>query len=190
MDARKRRIFAKEWQTSLNPIRKAIIAIAQDAWKKIGIQVETDLLEWSVFIEKRVNQLDFDAVVLGWSMGLDPDLYQIWHSSQSGRYQLNFVAFSNPEADDLIVKIRQEYDHAQQVAYCHRLHEIIAEEQPYTFLYVSHWTALLDKRIIRLVTDPEGRKNRKPIIATKTGNYGYHFNQWIKLDQPPVFSAD
>lgn len=173
-----------------NPLRKAILAIAQDAWKKIGIQVETDLLEWSVFIQKRVNKLDFDALILGWSMGIDPDLYQIWHSSQSGEFQLNFVGFSNPEADDLIIKIRQEYDHGQQVAYTHRLHEIIAREQPYTFLYVSRWTALLDKRIVRKVVDENGQDMLLPIVPTKTGTFTFHFNQWIKLDRPPVFSAD
>ena len=173
-----------------NPLRKAILAIAQDAWKKIGIQVETDLLEWSVFIQKRINQLDFDAVVLGWSMGIDPDLYQIWHSSQSGPFQLNFVGFSNPEADDLILKIRQEYDHERQVAFCHRLHEIIAAEQPYTFLYVSRWTALLDKRIVRETTGAGGSKVYKPIVPTKLGSYSFHFNQWIKLNRPPEFSAD
>ena len=125
-----------------NDLRKAILAVAQDAWKQIGIDVRTDLVEWSVFIQKRVNQLDFDALVLGWSMGIDPDLYQIWHSSQTGPQQLNFVGFANAEADDLIVRIRQEYDHDKQVAYCHRLHDIIAHEQPYSFLYVSKWTAV------------------------------------------------
>ncbi len=173
-----------------NPLRKAILAIAQDAWKKIGIQVETDLLEWSVFIQKRVNQLDFDALVLGWSMGIDPDLYQIWHSSQSNEFQLNFVGFSNPEADDLILKIRREYDHNRQVVYCHRLHEIIAEAQPYTFLYVGRWTAVLDKRIVRMVPGTDGVKAPKPIVPTKTGSYMFHFNQWIKLPQPPTFAAD
>lgn len=171
-----------------NPTRKAILAIAQDAWKKIGIQVETDLLEWSVFIEKRVNELDFDALVLGWSLGIDPDLYQIWHSSQGGKYQLNFVGFNNKAADDLIIKIRQEYDHRQQVAYCHQLHAIIAEEQPYTFLYVGRWTALLDKRIVRRVAAADGSISDKPIEPTKTGNYTYYFNQWIKLPQAPNFS--
>jgi ABC-type transport system substrate-binding protein len=171
-----------------NPLRKAILAIAQDAWKKIGIQVETDLLEWSVFIQKRVNQLDFDALILGWSMGIEPDLYQIWHSSQSGRFQLNFVGFSDPEADDLIIKIRQEYDHARLVDYCHRLHAIIAQDQPYTFLYVQRWTALLDKRIVRRVRTPDGNSDFIPIVPTKTGNYFYDFNQWIKLSRPPVFT--
>ena len=172
-----------------NALRKAILAVAQDAWKKIGIQVETDLLEWSVFIQKRVNQLDFDALVLGWSMGIDPDLYQIWHSSQSGPFQLNFVGFSNPEADDLILKIRREYDHNRQVIFCRRLHEIIADAQPYTFLYISRWTALLDKRIVRRVDGSDGQPVYQPIVPTKTGGYTYHFNQWIKLNRPPEFSA-
>ena len=51
-----------------NDIRKAILAIAQDSWKQIGIDVRTDLVEWAVFIQERVNKLDFDALVLGWSM--------------------------------------------------------------------------------------------------------------------------
>lgn len=168
-----------------NDIRKAVLAIAQDAWKQIGIDVRTDLLEWSVFIQERVNKMDFDALVLGWSMGIDPDLYQIWHSSQTGPHQLNFVGFKNKAADDLIVKIRQEYDHYQQVQYCHRLHEIIAREQPYTFLYVGRWTAILDKRIVIREIDAGGNAVYKKITPTKTGNYTFYFNQWIKLAEVP-----
>jgi ABC-type transport system substrate-binding protein len=168
-----------------NDIRKAILAIAQDAWKQIGIDVRTDLLEWSVFIQQRVNKLDFDALVLGWSMGIEPDLYQIWHSSQTGPQQLNFVGFKNKAADELIVKIRQEYNHAKQVQYCHQLHEIIANEQPYTFLYVGKWTAILDKRIVIREIDASGKVVYKKITPTKTGNYTFYFNKWIKLAKVP-----
>ena len=173
-----------------NDLRKAILAVAQDAWKQIGVDVRTDLVEWSVFIQKRVNQLDFDALVLGWSMGIDPDLYQIWHSSQSQPQQLNFVGFANPEADDLIVRIRQEYDHDKQVAYCHRLHAIIAREQPYSFLYVGKWTAVLDKRIVIQTKDAAGNLVYEKIQPTKTGNYTFYFNKWIKLPEVPVFATE
>ena len=47
-----------------NDIRKAILAIAQDAWKQIGIDVHTDILEWAVFLQERIYKLDFDAVGL------------------------------------------------------------------------------------------------------------------------------
>ncbi|UCG80209.1 MAG: hypothetical protein JSV60_09620 [Desulfobacterales bacterium] len=173
-----------------NDLRKAVLAIAQDAWKQIGIDVRTDLLEWSVFIQERVDKADFDAIILGWLMGIEPDLYQIWHSSQTHPHQLNFVAFNNSEADDLIIKIRQEYDHERQVAYCHRLHEIIAREQPYTFLYVSQWTAVLDKRIVIKETDRQGNVIYQKIRPTKTGNYTFHFNKWIKLPEVPSLAQE
>ncbi len=173
-----------------NDLRRDILAVAQDAWRQIGIDVRTDLLEWSVFIQERVNKLDFDALVLGWTMGIEPDLYQIWHSSQTGPYHLNFVGFKNKKADELIIKIRQEYDHERQVEYCHRLHKIIAEEQPYTFLYVGKWTAVLDKRIVIKETDEQGNVVYKKITPTKTGDYTFHFNKWVKLPQAPSFSPE
>ena len=173
-----------------NDIRKAILSIAQNSWRKIGVDVRTDLLEWAVFIQERVNKLDFDALILGWSMGIEPDLYQIWHSSQTGPYQLNFVGFKNKEADDLIIRIRQEYDRARQVSDCRRLHEIIAAEQPYTFLFVRKWTALLDKRIVIMERDPSGKVQYEKIRPTKTGNYTFFFNKWIKLPDVPTFQAE
>lgn len=173
-----------------NPQRKAILAIAQDAWKQLGIQVHTDLLEWSVFLQERVNKLDFDALVLGWSMGIEPDLYQIWHSSQTRPNQLNFVGFANSEADELIIRIREVYDHQRQVEYSHRLHRIIAAEQPYTFLYVPKWTAVLDRRIVIRTVDEAGVPVYEKIKPTPTGNYMFHFNKWIKLPEQPDFSQE
>ncbi|MBW2056412.1 MAG: peptide-binding protein [Deltaproteobacteria bacterium] len=173
-----------------NNIRQAILSIAQDSWRKIGIDVRTDVLEWAVFIQERVNKHDFDALILGWSMGIEPDLYQIWHSSQTQPNQLNFVGFRNKEADDLIIKIRQEYDHDRQVRYCHRLHEIIAREQPYTFLYVGKWTAILDKRIVIKRVDASGAVRYSRIRPTKTGDYTFYFNRWIKLPEVPRFQME
>lgn len=173
-----------------NDLRKSVLAIAQNAWKKIGIDVKTDIVEWSVFLGKHVNTGNFDALILGWSMGIEPDLYQIWHSSQSNPMQLNFVGFKNRRADDLIVKIRQEYNHDKQVEYCHQLHRIIADEQPYTFLYVGKWTAVLDRKIVILEHLPGGGERIKKITPTRTGSYTFYFNKWIKLAQNPVFEVE
>ena len=173
-----------------NDIRKAVLTIAQNAWRQIGIDVRTDLLEWSVFIRERVDKRDFDALVLGWQMGINPDLYQIWHSSQTHPYQLNFVSFKNKRADELIIKIRREYNHAKQVDYCHELHEIIAHEQPYTFLFVGKWTAVLDKRVVIKEIDADGSMLYKKIKPTKTGSFTFHFNKWIKVPNMPQMTTE
>ncbi|MZH14504.1 MAG: peptide ABC transporter substrate-binding protein [Nitrospinae bacterium] len=164
-----------------NPIRKNILTIAQESWRKIGVKCNTQLFEWAVFLKDFVNQLKYDALILGWSMGIDPDLYQIWHSSQAGPNQLNFVGYKNAEADRLISRIRKEYDRSKQVKMARRLHRIIARDQPYTFLYVAKSTQVLDKKIMIVEKDENGNEKYSKIYPTKDGRIRYYFNKWKKL---------
>lgn len=170
-----------------NLIRSNIMTIAQDAWKKIGVKCHTQVFEWAVFLKDFVNTGSFDAVVLGWTMGIDPDLYQIFHSSQAGPQQLNFVGYNNPQVDELIVRIRQEYDPAQQRALAHRLHQLIAEDQPYTFLYVGLSTRVLDKKIVLVEREANGGERYEKIYPTKSGSISFYFNKWRKLEFTPAF---
>ena len=164
------------------------MTVAQNAWKKIGVKCNTQNFEWAVFLKDFVNKGEFDALVLGWSMTpLDPDLYQLFHSSQTGPEQLNFVAYKSPEADDLIVEIRQEYDRERQRKLAHTLHRRIAEDQPYTFLYAPKTTRVLDKKIVIVEREPDGRERYVKIYPTKGGNISYYFNRWRKLDHTPDF---
>ena len=174
-----------------NEARRAIMTIAQDAWRRLGVRVESLTIEWAVFIKERVNKLDFDAVVLGWTTPLDPDLYQVFHSSQAGPLQLNFVGYANPRADELIVQARQEYDRPRQVALARELHRVIAADQPYTFLYVPKTTTLLDRKLVRLTTDRAGGPRYLPIVPDRAGGLKYHFTEWIKTPRPltPELSA-
>lgn len=166
-----------------NPIRKAIMTVAQNGWRKIGIKCNTQVFEWAVFLEDFIDPRKFDAVVLGWTGGIDPDLYQVWHSSESGPKKLNFVAYNNPEADDIIVRIRREYDVGKQRELTHRLHRIIAEDQPYTFLYTTRSNAVFDKKIV--VMNPDG--SYRPVTPSRSGSVLFDFNKWRKLDHTPTF---
>jgi ABC-type transport system substrate-binding protein len=167
-----------------NEERQAIMVIAQNAWRRLGVKIEILSLEWAVFIRERVNKLDFDAVVLGWSMGLDPDIFQIFHSSQAGPQQLNFVGYQNPRADELMVRIRREYDDARQTAMARELHRLIARDQPYTFLYVRQALSLLDGKIVRMVRRPDGTPEYVPFEPNRLGRINFHFEQWLKTPRP------
>jgi len=170
-----------------NAIRKNILTIVQESWRKIGVKCNTQLFEWAVFLKDFVNELKYDALVLGWSMGIDPDLYQIWHSSQAGPKQLNFVGYKNAEADRLITRIRKEYDRSKQVEMARELHRMIARDQPYTFLYVAKSTQVLDKKIAMVKKDEDGKEKYVKIYPTKDGRIQYYFNKWKKLASIPEF---
>ena len=169
-----------------NPQRKAIAAIAQNAWRRIGIDVSVQLFEWAVFLKDFINVGEFDATVLGWSTGIDHDQFQIWHSSQAGPQQLNFVGYDVPDVDRLLETLRVEYDRPRQIELAHELHRRIAEDQPYTFLYAPRSTLVLDRKIV--MVEAEGDEERVvPLRPTPTGDLTYYFRQWKKLDHVPEF---
>ena len=173
-----------------NALRKSILTIVQNNWKKIGIKVNAQVFEWAVFLTDFVNVGKFDALILGWAMGNDPDLYQIWHSSQAGPQQLNFVGYKNPDADRLITNLRREYNREKQVGMARELHRIIAHDQPYTFLYVKKTTQLLDKKIVLVEKESDGSEKFARIYPTRDGNTRYYFNKWRKLSSVPRFLSD
>ena len=171
-----------------NPVRKNILTIAQNSWLKLGIKCNTQLFEWAVFLKDFVNAAKFDALILGWNMGIDPDLYQIWHSSQTHPKQLNFIGYSNSEVDRLIIRIRREYNKSEQIKLANQLHHLIARDQPYTFLYVTKSTRLLDRKIVIVERGENRQEIFKKIYPTKGGEISYYFNKWRKLRQVPNFS--
>jgi ABC-type transport system substrate-binding protein len=166
-----------------NLIRKAILSVVQNSWRQIGVKVNTQVFEWAVFLEDFVNPGRFDAVILGWQMDADPDLHAIWHSSQSGRNQLNFVGYKSETADGLIEKLRREYDRNAQLLLARELHRIIAADQPYTFLYAPVATRALDRKIV-MVTDAG---DFLPPQASEGGDVFFYFNRWRKLETAPDF---
>lgn len=118
--------------------------ILKEDLAKAGIDLSIETMEWAVYLD-RINKREFDAVMLGWSMGYDSDPYQVWHSSQAESGS-NFVGFSNREADRLIEASRREFDDEKRQMIFHELHRIIHDEAPYTFMYCSPALLVLHNR--------------------------------------------
>ena len=69
----------------------------------------------------------------GGSIGLDPDQYDIWHSSKTKEKEFNFISYSNPEVDELLEKGRRTFNIEERKKAYFRIQEILAEELPYLF---------------------------------------------------------
>ena len=120
--------------------------IIQRELKAVGIAVQVRTVEWAAFINEFVNKGSFDAVILGWTITPDPDLYQVWHSSQAVPGGLNFTGFISKELDVLLEEGRrtQNEDLRRQLYY--RVQELLDEEQPYCFLYVPYALPVLSAK--------------------------------------------
>jgi len=100
---------------------------------KIGVKMTIDTVEWSLFL-KRKDERNFDASVAAWTVGWEPDLYQIWHSSQADIPKgSNAVGFRNKEADRIIETLRVTMELDERAKLLQAFHRIVADEQPYSF---------------------------------------------------------
>jgi peptide/nickel transport system substrate-binding protein len=120
-----------------NKEREKGAVILQQQYRKVGVKVNVRVLEWSALL-KLVNApkdpKDFEAVIIGWSLGIDPDAYSIWHSSQYPK-GFNFIKYHNTEVDRLLERGRVTVDRgARKKIYAH-LWQLIAADQPYIFLW-------------------------------------------------------
>jgi len=139
-----------------NTLRKNTATIIQWRLEKIGIKVNIRTVEWSTFVNQFIDKKRFEAVLLGWSIGLDADQYDIWHSSKTKEKELNFISFSNPEVDELLEKGRRTFDINERKKAYFRIQEILADEAPYVFLYVPDSTPVVHARIKGIKPTPIG----------------------------------
>lgn len=147
-----------------NQVREDAATIVQKNWSDIGVRTDIQIIAWAAFLDQFINKRKFQAVMLGWSLPVDPDPYSVWHSSAMAKGGLNFVSYSNADVDELIEMGRREFMTEKRAEIYNKIHDIIAEDAPYTFLYLPYATPAINKRF----------KGIKPAPA----GIGYNFDQW------------
>ncbi len=138
---------------------RKIAAIIEQDMLKARIKVDIKPIEWSVYtqlLEKR----EFDVCFLAWSGGVEGDPYQIWHGSGANREgSSNHVGYSSPEADRLIELGRRTVDKQKRYEIYKQLHEVIAHDQPYTFMIAGTATVAQSKRYRNAIVYKGGQMN-------------------------------
>ena len=139
-----------------NEARAKTAAILQQNLAEVGIRMKIRTVEWAAFINEFIDKRKFDAVILGWNITPDPDQFDIWHSSKTGPKELNHVGFANSEVDRLLDEGRSTFDLEKRKKAYYRIQEILAEEQPYVFLFVPEALPVVQNRFRGIVPAPAG----------------------------------
>ena len=111
-----------------------------------------------------LNKKDFDAITLGWTSGIETDIYQMFHSSQAKIDGDNTISYKNPALDSLIDKARATVDEATRMPLWQQAEHIMYDDQPYTFLMRRKTLAFIDKRIHNLQMTKLGLNHRQELL--------------------------
>lgn len=121
-------------------------------WQALGVKVELNLLEPNTIINEIIKNRSFEVILFGEILGIDPDPYLFWHSSQAGTNGNNLANFINKDADKLLEEGRQSNDpnirHEKYVQF----QNILADNLPAIFLYTPKYIYPLTNKIFGIDT--------------------------------------
>ncbi len=139
-----------------NDLRIKSATIIQNRLKDIGVKVDIRTVEWAAFLKEFIDKGKFEAVILGWNILQDPDIYDVWHSSKAVAGGLNLVYYKNPEVDQLLEDGRSTMDRKDRKRIYDKLQEILHRDQPYCFLNVPYALPIVQARFQGIEPAPSG----------------------------------
>ena len=121
--------------------------ILQHQLKKAGVIVHLRVMEWQAFLNTVVLPRNFEAVLMGWSLGLKPDAYSIWHSESSKKGGFNFVSYKNDRVDALIKQAEKVIDQEKFDKIYRKIFKEITDDNAYLFLVIPNSITVVNKKI-------------------------------------------
>ena len=121
---------------------KRVILAYKNYLKKIGITVVIDFMERQAWKKAIFTHHRYDITFASWSFDDASDISSLFHSRYQTAGQNNFILYKNDEVDRLLDLNQKSLDYEEKRTINHKLHEIIAKDSPYTFLWsLSHYSA-------------------------------------------------
>ena len=129
--------FSFTFKVDPSPLSQQIGQIIQSNLKPAGIKVRLEQVEFGTLLEQNTSG-DFEAMFLGWSGRIDPDLNIYNFVVTDGDF--NASGYSNPEVDKLLNEARTTSDRDRRKQLYDQVMEILHEEVPYVYLFHSNLT--------------------------------------------------
>jgi len=154
---------------------RKIAEVIQAQLREVGVGVELRVLEWAAFLKEHIKKRRFAAAAMAWGIGLDSDQFGIWHSSQTGPDEFNFISYKNAEVDALLERGRNTCRQSERKRAYDRMQEILAEDQPLIFLFFRDVLPAVATRVRGIVPGPIGVE--------------YNMNEWYVPKQLQIYTS-
>jgi ABC-type transport system substrate-binding protein len=137
---------------STNPSRQEWSEVIQNNMVAAGIDAQRVILDWGTIYDRALDPAPevaglihaeggFDSLFVGYAVGVDPDVYPIYHSSQVPPGQ-NYYFWDNAENDNLCTLIKETVDETQRLEYVKQWQTLAHDELPsLTLLYTEEVVA-------------------------------------------------
>ncbi|MCD6528428.1 peptidoglycan-binding protein [bacterium] len=116
-------------------------------WEKLGIEIKIEKFSPLTFKEEVIKKREYEAILFGEMLGMIPDPYPFWHSSQRIDPGLNLAKFKNKEVDKLLEEARTELSIKKRTEKYEKIQDILVREAPGIFLYNPNYLYFVSPKI-------------------------------------------
>lgn len=138
--------------SSHNDMYSNIAQIAAENLKEIGIDVEIEVVEWGIWLERVYFGRDYEMTTI--DLTGKPSAYEVLNDYISTNDKENFFRFNNKEFDKVMADVLKETDQKKQIEMYKRAQEILSEQSAAVYIadYQVLWAA--NKKIEGLKSYP------------------------------------
>lgn len=156
--------------TDGEPGRVAAASEIARQWGAIGVKVEVQQLEPEA-LRQRLREHNFTLALHSWArLGPDPDVFELWHSSQADD-GLNYAGLRDEAVDSLLAGARGETELALRSDDYAGFQKRWVELVPSITLYQPLYTFIFDTRLGGLHFDVDENAGPPPLLAGREDRY-------------------
>jgi peptide/nickel transport system substrate-binding protein len=126
-----------------------LVAVANELktqWETIGVKVNIEILALPE-LQQAIKDREYQSLLFGEVLGLDPDPFSFWHSSQKKDPGLNLALYDNKDADVILETARETLDTKSRFSKLADFQKIIINDAPVVFLYSPDYIYALPSSI-------------------------------------------
>ena len=144
-----------------DPKLKHIANLLKKQWENLGIEIEVAAYPISDLEKDFIKPRNYEMLLFGEVLGIIPDPFPFWHSSQKKDPGLNLANYENKKADKLLEEARTCLDAKIRSKKLSLFQDILITDAPCLFLYNPDYIYLVSKEIKGvkscLIADPSKR---------------------------------
>lgn len=110
-------------------------SLLQKQWTQIGVKIDLNIKETSQAQNEIIKPRQYQALLFGEVLGIEPNFYSFWHSSQKKEAGFNLSLYENPTADKLISTALEDFDNNSRSQKYQQIVNLITEDLPAIFLF-------------------------------------------------------
>ncbi len=128
-------IFSLNLTTLNTDDLKQVLNVIKEGWRMAGIDVNLEFYGSSELNQNIIRPRNFEALLFGYVLDRDIDLFPFWHSSQRNDPGANISLYANIQVDSLLEEFQRESDKDRRLEIIKEIEEEINEDIPSFFLY-------------------------------------------------------